>query len=57
VTRKVITYSKNMNNVGFSDTIARTVLEDIWGGARRGLLRSSSLSQESSVVQLALRGT
>jgi hypothetical protein len=39
------------------DTIARTVLEDIWGGVRRGLLRSSSLSQESSVVQLALRGT
>jgi hypothetical protein len=38
-------------------TIARTVLEDIWGGARQGLLRSSSLSQESSVVQLALRGT
>jgi hypothetical protein len=38
-------------------TIALTVLEDIWGGARRGLLRSSSLSQESSVVQLALRGT
>jgi hypothetical protein len=41
----------------WSDTIARTVLEDIWGGARRGLLRSSSLSEESSVVQLALRGT
>jgi hypothetical protein len=38
-------------------TIARTGLEDIWGGARRGLLRSSSLSQESGVVQLALRGT
>jgi hypothetical protein len=37
--------------------IARTVLEDIWGGAMRGLLRWSSLSQESSVVQLALRGT
>jgi hypothetical protein len=40
-----------------TEIIARTVLEDIWGGARRGLLRSSSLSQESSVVQLALRGT
>jgi hypothetical protein len=36
--------------------IARTVLEDIWDGARRGLLRSSSLTQESSVIQLALRG-
>jgi hypothetical protein len=38
-------------------TTRRTFLEDIWGGARRGLLRSSSLSQESGVVQLALRGT
>jgi hypothetical protein len=38
-------------------TIASTVLEDIWGGAWRGLLRSSSLSQESSVVQFVLRGT
>jgi hypothetical protein len=37
--------------------IARTVLEDIWGGAGRGLLRSSSLSQEGGVVQLALSGT
>jgi hypothetical protein len=37
--------------------IRRTFLEDIWGGARRGLLRSSSLSQDSGVVQLALRGT
>jgi hypothetical protein len=36
---------------------ARTLLEDFWGGARRGLLRSSSLSQEGGVVQLALRGT
>jgi hypothetical protein len=35
----------------------RTFLERIWGGARRGLLRSSSLSQEGGVVQLALRGT
>jgi hypothetical protein len=40
-----------------SHIIARMVLEDIWGEARRGLLRSSSLSQESSVVQLALRST
>jgi hypothetical protein len=38
-------------------SIRSTFLEDIWGGARRGLLRSSSLSQESGVVQLALRGT
>jgi hypothetical protein len=38
-------------------TIRRTFLEDIWGGARRGLLKSSSLSQEGGVVQLALRGT
>jgi hypothetical protein len=38
-------------------TIRRTILEDIWGGARRGLLRSSSLSQEGGVLQLALRGT
>jgi hypothetical protein len=46
------------HNTSLEDvSIARTVLEDIWGGARRGLLRSSSLSQESSVVQLALRGT
>jgi hypothetical protein len=37
--------------------IRRTFLEDIWGGARRGLLRSSSLSQEGGGVQLALRGT
>jgi hypothetical protein len=37
--------------------VRRTFLEDICGGARRGLLRSSSLSQESGVVQLALRGT
>jgi hypothetical protein len=34
-----------------SPAISHTFLEDIWGGARRGLLRSSSLSQ------LALRGT
>jgi hypothetical protein len=34
-----------------------TFLEDVWGGARRGLLKSSSLSQEGGVVQLALRGT
>jgi hypothetical protein len=39
------------------NVIRRTFLEDIWGGARRGLLRSSSLSQEGCVVQLALRGT
>jgi hypothetical protein len=39
------------------DTKPRTFLEDVCGGARRGLLRSSSLSQESGVVQLALRGT
>jgi hypothetical protein len=38
-------------------SIRRTFLEDIWGGAGRGLLRSSSLSQEGGVVQLALRGT
>jgi hypothetical protein len=37
--------------------IRRTFLEDIWGGAKRGLLRSSSLSKEGGVVQLALRGT
>jgi hypothetical protein len=42
---------------GFDWFIRRTFLEDIWGGARRGLLRSSSLSQDSGVVQLALRGT
>jgi hypothetical protein len=40
-----------------SASMRRTVLEDIWGGARRGLLRSSSLSQEGGVVQLALRGS
>jgi hypothetical protein len=52
--------SKSFSKAPFfyhSTIIARTVLEDIWGGARRGLLRSSSLSQESGVVQLALRGT
>jgi hypothetical protein len=37
-------------------SIRRMFLEDIWGGARRGLLRSSSPSQEGGVVQLALRG-
>jgi hypothetical protein len=56
-------YSRNLQRVGTPSisgvgaTIRRTFLEDIRGGARRGLLRSSSLSQESGVVQLALRGT
>jgi hypothetical protein len=39
---------------GRTTTIRHTFLEDIWGGARRGLLRSSSLSQEGGVVQLVL---
>jgi hypothetical protein len=40
-----------------SGVIRCTFLEDIWGGAWRNLLRSSSLSQEGGVVQYALRGT
>jgi hypothetical protein len=52
-----IQYLLCSGSAGSLYTIARTVLEDIWGGARRSLWRSSSLSQESGFVQLALRGT